>query len=72
MKAKKVKQEATMTEAIKQARANAASGPRVAAVLKDKSSGKYGAVSGFMDRDLENVEQVCLVTPDGRVWMVVK
>jgi hypothetical protein len=52
--------------AIKRAQKLAADGPRVAAVLH--GDGMYGAVAGYLDADFGNIQQVALITPDGRVW----
>ena len=48
----------------------AAEGPRVAAVIADRRSGKlkYSAAPGFMDYSQPKLEQVVLFTPDGQEW----
>lgn len=62
----------TIEEAIEIAKVYAKRGPRVAAVLftPGKADLKYAAAAGFIGEDLTFVEQVRLVTPDGRVWVV--
>jgi hypothetical protein len=56
----------TIGPAIEKAKKLAAEGPRVSAILK--SNLRYGAVPGYLDADTGSIEQVALVTPDGRVW----
>lgn len=56
----------TLDAAITRARKLAADGPRIAAVLQ--GDGRYGAVPGYLDSDAGKIQQVALVTPDGRVW----
>jgi hypothetical protein len=55
--------------AIQRARKFAIDGPRVAAVLVvRKPRLKYFAAPGFIDANTNGIEQVLLVTPDGRAW----
>lgn len=56
--------------AVTVARTFAAAGPRVAAIVT-KDATTYRAISGYMDADQADLEQVALVTPDGRVWQPV-
>lgn len=42
-------------------------GPRVAAVALYADE-RYLALCGFIDRDTDDIKQIALITPDGRVW----
>jgi hypothetical protein len=61
----------TFKRAVKEAKKIAEEGPQVAAVLKIWGSGysEYRAVPGYIDRDAEELQQIALITPDGRVWV---
>lgn len=59
--------------AIANAKRFAIQGPRIAAVAIVRVPRlKYVALPGFIDRDEAGLEQVLLVTPDGREWTAKK
>jgi hypothetical protein len=70
----KPKTYADLRYAIRAARLFSSGGPRVSAVLMvgDPENRRYWAVPGYMDADTEDMQQILLVTPDGRVWEVRK
>jgi integral membrane sensor domain MASE1 len=57
----------SIASAIALARKSAGIGPRVSAIL---SMGDTLLVAdGFMDTDTDDLKQIVLVTPDGRLWV---
>ncbi len=64
----------TYEVAIKNAKKFAKAGPRVAAVLQrmGEKGVEYKSAPGYMDADNDEIQQIALVTPDGRVWLSQK
>lgn len=59
-----------LMSALSQAKKFAQDGPRVAAVIERmKPYFSYQAIPGFIDCDTEEMKQIVLVTPDGRLWL---
>lgn len=44
--------------------------PRVSCVVTNEEKSTFNALPGYMDKDTNNVKQIALVTPDGRVWVL--